>query len=461
MFRRPTIFRLYRDERSGFAGHSVAARRIVRLHRQRRGNVSLIFIFLGLLFYCGAALVWNTGMTIAARMYVQTVADTAAYSSAVWTTRAVNNVTGTNMLVARNASGFAISMDVISTSVAIPIWWAEWADKMSEECDALLLIPPPVGEALAEACYDYIAAVLLEEFVHYLKFITKALPSALEGLVRFPPRIYELGEYERAWVEATPGAIKEQVEKIRDYYDPVETMFGLAGEKKLEIHLTRPTTDRGEIKPPLVPGNVASILPVTVIRFFRDSGGACTDEEIGWPCDEDFKKIKKGRAVESWWAGSLLAVPAAAGIAGGNHYILPTTTLAFLERAPDDLDDWRDFTVVATAKLERATRGRLMAPGVFTDPIAPDDTVIAYAQAETYNGISGRIHRGISELPGIKDVIEAYPFRVWTTWGWQWQPRLARGDQLHNALEADGELAQWYREIEVHRTTNTDAVALH
>ena len=60
--------------------------------------------------------------------------------------------------------------------------------------------------------------------------------------------------------------------------------------------------------------------------------------------------------------------------AADDHYILPTSALTdsldFLERAPDDRDDWREFSIIATAKLKDASRGRLMAPGVFNYPIA-------------------------------------------------------------------------------------------
>ena len=51
--------------------------------------------------------------------------------------------------------------------------------------------------------------------------------------------------------------------------------------------------------------------------------------------------------------------------------------------------------------------------------------------------------------------MQSYPFRVWTTWGWQWQARLCLGDQLHWGLESDQALRQWFADIDVN-SNSTD-----
>ena len=53
-----------------------------------------------------------------------------------------------------------------------------------------------------------------------------------------------------------------------------------------------------------------------------------------------------------------------------------------------------------------------MAGGLFKEPVQP----VAYAQAEIFNGIDGLFMQYIH-----------FPYRVWTTWGWHWEPRLTHG----------------------------------
>ena len=54
-----------------------------------------------------------------------------------------------------------------------------------------------------------------------------------------------------------------------------------------------------------------------------------------------------------------------------------------------------------------------------------------------------------------------YPFRVWTTWGWQWQTRLGVTDQLETALDADPELRRWFADLEIHQGSTNGWEALN
>jgi len=139
---------------------------------------------------------------------------------------------------------------------------------------------------------------------------------------------------------------------------------------------------------------------------------------------------------------------------GTDNYVL-TTQFGPLEFGPTSLADRRDFTVVATAIEANASNGFRVMPGLFNNPIMPNDEVIAYAQAETYNGIDGRLSQIGFSIP--------YPFRVWTTYGWQWQPRLTRGDQLGAALGGDSTLRGIFSRIGVLGSDESELsdVALH
>lgn len=100
--------------------------------------------------------------------------------------------------------------------------------------------------------------------------------------------------------------------------------------------------------------------------------------------------------------------------------------------------DWRPYTVVAVARdrgepttptAPRLPAFRYLARGLFGDE-EPTRTV-AYAQAETFNGIDGFLDTFNVGGSGLLAMMYSiYPWRVWTTWGMQWQPRLTHGDLI-------------------------------
>ena len=140
-----------------------------------------------------------------------------------------------------------------------------------------------------------------------------------------------------------------------------------------------------------------------------------------------------------------------------------TSYAGVVEQPPNDPDDWDDFSVVAAARLDNAS-GKFIAPGIFREAVTPGDAIIAYAQAETINGISGRLEK--FDFPLLEQLVEAYPFRVWTTYGWQWQARLTRGDMLRTALESDQTLREWFAAIDIDASStggweNLDDLTLH
>ena len=144
---------------------------------------------------------------------------------------------------------------------------------------------------------------------------------------------------------------------------------------------------------------------------------------------------------------------------GSKHSVLETQDW-FLER-DWNADDRDVFTIVATARGQ-VNRDGFIAPGLFGDPIAPNGEIVAYAQAETNLGIDGFL-----DFPGqpswlnvMTSVLKVYPYRVWTPWGWQWQPRLTRGDYVDEALQVDTTLSGWYSPAGV-TSGDLDDVALH
>lgn len=430
----PTLLATFAGDESSAARPPALRAEARRLHGCRGGVVSVLFILLGLIFLCSGALVWNTGNAVAGKMHAQMAADTAAFSAAQWNARCVNNIVGTNLLILRQAAAVSNAIAVFKTLICVPDNWNEKAQDAYDLCCAACLIAcAACGAACEAAVWIYIIAV---ELAPYLSFLFKALFPAVTELFDSFSDFGTLKDYEKAWVEAVPGAIDADRKKIEEFYG-------------VKIRLTTPGVGAvgagnelsGGISPPLEESSIISMIKIAIplaIRFKK--------VDRGWPDDSwEFPLIVLGEAKDCWedsMAASVATGSAFAAIFGG-WYSIPTAN-GFLETGPRSLDEWEDFQVVALAIEEDASKDHRVAPGLFKYPFAPDDKTMAVSVGETYHGVDGRLAR----LPGPLDaILGVYPWRTWTTLGWQWQPRLARASAdgndsgpLVRALNYDSEL---------------------
>ncbi|MHC4786666.1 MAG: pilus assembly protein TadG-related protein, partial [Planctomycetota bacterium] len=108
------------DDRGGFGLPTSLGTNAHRLHRCRRGNISILVLVMGLVFFALAAMVWNTGKVTSAKIEAQTAADSAAYASAVWTSRAMNITTGTNMLILRHQTALTAAFSPLFVAIVPP-----------------------------------------------------------------------------------------------------------------------------------------------------------------------------------------------------------------------------------------------------------------------------------------------------------------------------------------------------
>jgi hypothetical protein len=410
------VARLVRDEVTGCSLPGATRDAVKRLHADRRGAITMLFILLGFVFFTALAGVWNTGKATSARMHTQIVADTAAYGAATWISRGMNQITATNILIQRNATAFGISFDVMPLGI---VWLilviSNWVEAVEEACAACLI----ACAACAAPVIAYIAAVEVPVVTNY---IAQAWPVAAQGLAEFPDRIDELKEYQDAWIAAIPEVIEEQREKFEDYY----------GTK---IRYTQPGEDDGEVELPVKEGNLITCMPTYAYRFYQK------DDNI--PDEYNFDLMVFGDGEGEWDNLKHIGMVLGWLLNGMNHHVLETQS-GPLEMAPDSLDDWKKFSVVATAMSEEVSENYRVAPGIFEWAYSPQDVMIAYAQAETYNGPS----ETLSKVPGLGFITDMLPFRVWSFWGWQWQPRLTIGDQLQNALQDDQDMQDMWERID-------------
>ncbi|MHC4588608.1 MAG: pilus assembly protein TadG-related protein [Planctomycetota bacterium] len=399
------------DDRGGFGLPTSTGTTSRRLHRCRRGNISILVLIMGLVFYAMAAMVWNTGKVTSAKIEAQTAADAAAYSSAVWMSRAMNVTTGTNMLILRHSTAITAAL-----SPALVLTWLPpvmWAIRVATDC-ASAFVPPFVGVA---KCLATLAQVI-QEVISWGAFMVQwglgmtGLPDIIAGMI-------DLWTYQLDWVNnICSNAIEEQRLALQEYYD-------------CEIRIAR-GDGTYPIRPPLHRGN-----PLT---FLIPYGARCYQES--WASDDSWHNnafvrpgptppfgITIGRGVLAWRIGFVVTFFINWPATGFLHHI-PSSQPQWspLEIGPAarelvDANAWRPFTVIATAQKRdsNATSRQpprqpltFMAPGFFKEPAAP----AAYAQAETYNPIDAHLLGRF--LP--------HPWRVWTPWGWQWQARLSHGD---------------------------------
>jgi hypothetical protein len=131
-------------------------------------------------------------------------------------------------------------------------------------------------------------------------------------------------------------------------------------------------------------------------------------------------------------------------------------------RGMPDADRITDFTVVAAARTNAASN-----PSLLTTMLAPRHgrPMMAYAQAETFNWMEFNNSYGAAErFDQVTDegfgVVGGSPscWRIGTTGGWNWQPRLAFADALTPALDSSSQLTTYFAQSGVLRS---DPVALN
>ncbi|MFT5289082.1 MAG: hypothetical protein ACI82F_001141 [Planctomycetota bacterium] len=406
---------LWSDESAGMslvAGPRFAQR---RLRRCQRGNVSLLILFMGLVFYALAAMTWNTGELTASKIEAQTAADSAAYSSVVWTGRAVNMVTATNMHVMRDASALGTAGAVLFEGAWVLV------------NDLIFLfgtVIPQLTNPFTLATGLISLAIFTAEFVLWAKFVAETgwpVNPILDG-IDLVSHMSELLDYQQAWVAAVPGLVADQKTQIQDYYDC-----------DLNLHMGNGSTS---IQAPLHRGNQLTCLIPMTIRFAYDA--LASDS---WYDDPGIKAMIIGKGRTGWLIGAALGYVGGLAAFGQTHHVLSSQPLySPLEFGPygtglSSSSTWADYSVVASAQ-KRTTNAasaqyprfplRFLAPGLFDDPdpMRP----VAYSQAETFNGIDGLLSTvNIGGFNALQSVVSLYPWRVWTDWGWQWQPRLTHG----------------------------------
>ncbi|MFG0317910.1 MAG: pilus assembly protein TadG-related protein [Planctomycetota bacterium JB042] len=439
LLRRRTFRSLLSSEESSAAFGPATVSFARRLHRGQRGNITILFLGMILAFYVAAAAAWNQGLAVSYRVKHQAAADAAAYAAANWMARCMNNCVGANVLINRHVAAHAVAASHLPAWGKVPI---NWADKIKD-----LAGVPFVGPALAAAMAAYIAAVEVPPWLAWMG--AGWLPAIADSLAIVPlpffgpfgPRITELVDYQRAWVDATPKAIEETRKQLENYYD-VKIRYTWPGASA-----SSEDAKKGYVRPPLKRANlVDALLTYIMVANFR-----LPDDKKDFPQDNKFSIISVGKAKSEWnssTGGMFSATALMHAILGTKPHVLQThNVLEFglpTGNSASDLNKRKHFSVVATvegkgpAKSPGLLGTPLAATKIFDQYFAPKNKLMAYSQAEVHHPADGT---PLGFIP--------LPFRMFSLGGWQWQPRLTEADQLRNALTVDKELQKWFKNISV------------
>lgn len=449
----------------------------------------MIFIFLALVIFTSIGMIYNTAVATRNKVRAQTAADAAAYSAAVWMSRGMNQVAFSNMMITRNLGAEAAAFAAAATP-----WFviAEWADFIASCTLAAPVCAGIVGAELpfliefaAETVDEWRLPMVPDpdESKHFESFLdgTEQLDplygalDAVKDAVDVDPydlmdelpivgpyaqRAWAAWHHARFWVDNIGDVVNEQTEKL-------EGLYGA------DLHVTQRFSpgQTVDVQLPVKWGGFASLMYANLARWrFHDNGSD------GWSRDGNFRMINQGNGPEWYDRIGITTLFLGSFRHWGGHYVLSTVNAPDfedpVERSPQSHADWRRFSVLATAKYNGISNGRLFAPSIFKSTVSHDDQVLAFAQAETFNGMEQTIHDGatslISNVVGpfadildwidLSNVIEDHedqwtalipptPFRLWTPMGMQWEPRLNRAEHLWDALEHDLEVRNQFAEV--------------
>ncbi len=370
-----------------------------RFHADTRGFMHLLTGVLLLVIIAALALVINTGRATSSKMHMQTAADAAAHSAAVVTSRTVNLVTATNINIVRTGSAEALAWAVWPTV-------AEIVDNWEEAISSAGWFAPVVAARIAAL-----------EAPQLAKFIAKAGPTgarqmASRSLIK---RIKKINTWQKDILAATPGIVEDQRAKIEDFYG-------------VQIKLAQLGSSDGRVRAPVRSprGMEERLLTIAYLLEQRIK----TDRQ-GW--DGTLSRIHYGRGSDVWarWTSAMGAL-VAFDIRG--RFIVLDTHDGFMEKKPKRQERNYAFAVTAIARHPEGLSEPRVFSGLNRRPFNRTGSAMAIAQAETFH---------------LADEGQQIPFhwRVWSTCGWQWQPRLTFARALPKLLERDRALADWFDDI--------------
>jgi len=468
-----------------------------RLHREERGNIwILLMMFYIWVILASIGFTWNTAWVTSRQIHAQTIADSVSFNAAVTKARAMN------MVVAGNIANLQhVSADTLLTAVA-PFTIHVIYNWIKAILDALKIpiIGPIVAVAVAVKCIQELTVCfpLMKGFFHSVGAIIAMLWNAVSGsnntgnapsfLGGMSNRVAEIHGFQMEITEVPKKLIPDMVKAYEERYK-AEILFGDTVTKESPNEAPSYDIEVGEF--PLVTWdsmfdvneieNRFDVIIPLFIRVWRDHSQWYSDLSSvvigrGQKCwrlwvmvffvinalahTHQFYALDDGIPILEFTprAGSNASSSVLTGIwnpapygnfnnqlksyddashnEAFNQYTMTTAvTFRNIGNLPSRLEWGQNAPNTKFRQQFQRRRAGYLFNGLF-DGLGMgdgganwDDSVVAYASAEYFNPTLYRLSSPI-DAP--------FPYRMWTTWGWNWQARLYEthpnflGARIHN-----------------------------
>ena len=213
-----------------FAGRLRCGARAV--HRDERGAIGFLVLFIMFALLGLMAMVWNTGDLATKRQQIQNAADADAHAAEIWTARTANLLSATNMLICENGSAEAIYRSVQPTATSIG---NELTNERNRANRALTRIANQRASAnlfgypsaaykglvldLKERCLQEVLRSLPLQKSILDEFIARSSPALMTTQADdFAQRRDQMFQYQVEIHRITPEVVNEQRAAMADFY---------------------------------------------------------------------------------------------------------------------------------------------------------------------------------------------------------------------------------------------------
>lgn len=434
-----------------------------RLHKEDRGSIwILLMMFYIWVILASIGFTWNTALVTSRQVQTQAIADAVSYNAAVTKARAMNLVVAGNIANLQHVSANILTMAIL------PFFFHAFIEFPSKIIAYLLNFDfINAGRALAESTrfftyeWRWLVRGVIAGFLLWIDYIIEVSTGKPRHAIS--RRIADIHQFQHDAIKMPQRVIPDMVKSYQDFYG-VEIQYGDDVSKSSR---TQYSTDHISVQSlPVVTFDrldfddierLDAFLPV-FSRIFLDHQGLY----------DYFKRHYRATKVAEVWRVWAMGMSLLALSKLHYFYILPDG-LPLLEHTPssgtmsyhndiydrnamsfDDLlsnDAFLNHTMTVAVTQRNIgnlpsvmRRGNVSSPasghyrrrssgylwnGMFDSRTGAgtnfDDSVMAVSSAEFFNPTLNRAAAIPIPIPGISEI--PLPYRMWSTWGWNWQAR--------------------------------------
>ncbi len=465
-----------------------APRFVRRLHREDRGNVwVMLMMFYIFVIFSSVGYTWNTAQVTTKSIQTQMVADAVVYNAALTKARAMNLAVATNVGITQHISANILLQASPLTLILIVYNWIR-----------AIASAGPFALIVAGFCVEEFFAVVIDFLPGVINGIWELIFGTIDAIAGTGPpgtvaaRIRELNDFQKKLIEIPDPVIEKMVKTYEERYN-CDILIGDSVDEEssgteapdrdidmsdlpLDSYASSMVGSIGDFGPSFL--NRFDVALPLLIRVYRD--------HEHWY--NKFAPVVFGRGQEAWRTCVMIFYVLNVLELSNRTVVLQDPvnlggfSIPFMEWTPPfgvngrapmwfatsygnfdsdllsyddnaDTDVFDKYTMTAAVTLRNVgnaattritnnladpsvgrfgAKGRYLFDGWFSPGANWDDSTLAVASAEYYNPTINRLTAPL-DIP--------YPYRMFSTWGWNWQARLreVHPDFLGARIESDGE----------------------